>query len=290
MGFRNSVQDVMTRGYKDISVSKIRVNPVNFYAENADEEIYVDQMADLIEEWGQDVNAVVYLDDSQDDGKTYTLLSGERRFKAISKLFDQNQGDGMIHVKIVDKPESMDSEMLQIITKNANRNKSKEVREHEVQILSEIWQHMVDENRAPKGRFVEWAATQIGVSPRTVTNYLKSSKTKQSESHEDSLSSEEKEEEIQVEDLKEYEELLQERFNHPVKISKSSKTKQSESHEDSLSSEEKEEEIQVEDLKEYEELLQERFNHPVKISAKNKMIQIKFKSIDELLEFIDSEI
>ena len=243
MGFRNSVQDVMTRGYKDISVSKIRVNPVNFYAENDDEEIYVDQMADLIEEWGQDVNAVVYLDDSQDDGKTYTLLSGERRFKAISKLFDQNQGDGMIHVKIVDKPESMDSEMLQIITKNANRNKSKEVREHEVQILSEIWQHMVDENRAPKGRFVEWAATQIGVSPRTVTNYLKSSKTKQSESHEDSLSSEEKEEEIQVEDLKEYEELLQERFNHPVKI-----------------------------------------------STKNKMIQIKFKSIDELLEFIDSEI
>lgn len=50
MGFRNSVQDVMTRGYKDISVSKIRVNPVNFYAENDDEEIYVDQMADLIEE------------------------------------------------------------------------------------------------------------------------------------------------------------------------------------------------------------------------------------------------
>lgn len=243
MGFRNSVQDAMTRGYKDVSVSKIRVNPINFYAENSDEELYVDQMADLIEEWGQDVNAVVYVDDSQDDGKTYTLLSGERRFKAISKLFDQNQGDGMIHVKIVDKPESVDAEMIQIISNNAIRNKSKEVREHEVQILSEIWQHMVDEKRAPEGRFVEWAATQIGVSPRSVTNYLKSSQTKQSSTSGNSLSSEEQEEEIPAEDLKEYEELLQERFQHSVKI-----------------------------------------------STKKKMIQIKFKTVDELLEFINAEI
>lgn len=31
MGFKSSVQQAMTRGFRNISVEKIRINPENFY-------------------------------------------------------------------------------------------------------------------------------------------------------------------------------------------------------------------------------------------------------------------
>lgn len=239
MSFRNSVQETMTRGYRDISVDKIRCNPINFYAHSKDEDLFVGQMEELIQEQGQDVNAVVYMDDSLEDGKMYTLLSGERRYKAILKLYEQHQGDGMMHVKIIDKPADADQEMIQIISNNAIRHKSKDTRLQEVAALHEIWKHMVNAKTA-HGRFNEWCASRIGISPRSVTNYLKKIQGDSESSDNDST----------VEDS-----------------------------DDSSTSEES--------MKDYEDLLTDRFGKPVKINAKNHTIQIKFKSNDEIVEFVN---
>lgn len=170
------ILEAMTGDYRDVHISEIRVNPLNFYAHYDEEDIYVDRMADSIKEYGQFENAVVYIDKSLDDGKTYTLLSGELRFKAIKKLFEQGIKNDLIHVKIVDKPESKSDEMIRIIRNNSIRSQSKEVLEKIVPVLEQLWQHMVKKKTAPKGRFVEWASALIGVSPRSITNHLKSSK------------------------------------------------------------------------------------------------------------------
>lgn len=49
----------------------------------------VEDMAELIQKYGQDENGVVYMDESVGDGKKYTLLAGERRFKAIKLNYEK---------------------------------------------------------------------------------------------------------------------------------------------------------------------------------------------------------
>ncbi|WP_305180325.1 ParB N-terminal domain-containing protein, partial [Faecalibaculum rodentium] len=81
----SSLLDLMSGGVKfeKVSVTDIRPNPRNFYGESEEEEAYVEAMAQLIQENGQESNGVVY-EQSGEDGKHYTLLSGERRLKAIT--------------------------------------------------------------------------------------------------------------------------------------------------------------------------------------------------------------
>lgn len=62
MGFKSSVQQAMTRGFRNISVEKIRINPENFYAQTDFEQEAIDQMADLLNENGQDANILVFAD------------------------------------------------------------------------------------------------------------------------------------------------------------------------------------------------------------------------------------
>ncbi len=171
MGFRNSVQDAMSRGFGKIPMEKIRINANNFYAQTDFEEEAIDQMADLLEENGQDANILVYLDPREEDGKEYTLLSGERRFKAMKKLLDLGKSDGMIQAKIEEAPESPEDEMLRLIRGNAQRTKSKEIRCLEVKALQKVWEEM-KRNGTAQGRFVEWAGKNIGVSARQIQNYL----------------------------------------------------------------------------------------------------------------------
>ncbi len=171
MSFRSGVQDqVSSLGIKNISVNSIRSNAKNFYAKGPDEEELVDQMAHLLK-CGQAANILVYEDLEPDDGKRFTLISGERRYKAMLKLVDAGESDGMISAKIVNKPESDEEEMIQLISGNAQRAKSSEVRKQEIRELKSIW----DERKKRKetsGRFVEWAASLVGMSARSVTNYL----------------------------------------------------------------------------------------------------------------------
>ncbi len=168
--------DNMSEGnsFKKISVDQIRPNRMNFYAHlnDEDEEIYVNDMAEQLLDYGQDSNGVVYLDTSIDDGKMYTLLAGERRWKAIKKNFEENKGDGLFMVKIVPKPESETDEKIHLIMNNAQRNKTKEVKKTEVEVLSECWNELVEQGKKPKGRKREWIAKGMGMSPRQVQEYL----------------------------------------------------------------------------------------------------------------------
>lgn len=133
--------------------------------------MFVDQMADLIKENGQQNNIVVYEDTNIDDGKRYTVLAGERRCKAIMKLVDEGESDGMILARIVEKPENEDQEMINLIQNNAQRNKSDTVRKMEVWTLKEIWDNQKSYGDG-RGSFKDWAAGLIGVSSRTIDRYL----------------------------------------------------------------------------------------------------------------------
>ena len=60
--------DVMSGGnsFRKISVDEIRPNRENFYASiSEDEDQKVEDMAELIQEYGQDENGVVYMDESR---------------------------------------------------------------------------------------------------------------------------------------------------------------------------------------------------------------------------------
>ena len=82
------LNEFMSGGEKKLKVhvSEIRRNERNFYAVvSENEEENVDNLATILREDGQDDNGVVYEDTSLNDGKKYTLLAGERRWKAITK-------------------------------------------------------------------------------------------------------------------------------------------------------------------------------------------------------------
>lgn len=84
--------DVMSGGnsFRKVSVDEIRPNRENFYASiSENEDQMVEDMAELIQKYGQDENGVVYMDESVGDGKKYTLLAGERRFKAIKLNYEK---------------------------------------------------------------------------------------------------------------------------------------------------------------------------------------------------------
>lgn len=167
--------DVMSGGnsFRKVSVDEIRPNRENFYASISDnEDQMVEDMAELIQEYGQDENGVVYMDESVGDGKKYTLLAGERRFKAIKLNYEKGIGDGLFQVKVVAKPKDVTEELIRIIMYNGIRNKSKDVRKAEVDALCMCWEEMDAQSAKPQGKKRDWIAGKIGMSPRQVQEYL----------------------------------------------------------------------------------------------------------------------
>lgn len=167
--------DVMSGGnsFRKVSVDEIRPNRENFYASiSENEDQMVEDMAELIQKYGQDENGVVYMDESVGDGKKYTLLAGERRFKAIKLNYEKGIGDGLFQVKVVAKPKDVTEELIRIIMYNGIRNKSKDVRKAEVDALCMCWEEMDAQGEKPQGKKRDWIAGKIGMSPRQVQEYL----------------------------------------------------------------------------------------------------------------------
>lgn len=171
-----SLLELMSEGnsFQKIHIRDIRPNIKNFYAHiNDEDEIqYVNDMASQLEEYGQDSNAVVYYDVEPNDGKKYTLLAGERRWKAACLNYENGIGDGMLQVKIIDKPNDETQELLRIISNNSQRDKSKEVRKAEIDALELCWQDLENRGQRPQGKKRDWIAQYIGLSPRQVQEYL----------------------------------------------------------------------------------------------------------------------
>lgn len=171
-----SLRSAMSGGktYKIINLKDIRVNEKNFYEIGE-----IEALADLLEKNGVN-NGRVYYEDLG-DGKHYTLIGGEQRYKALVYLTEQGRHDGTYHVLVVDKPHDEDEENLLIIEDNFQRTKSKEDRKHEIEILSAVydkWKEMDNESgdgekRIPSGvKKRDWIASKVGLKGRQVQEYL----------------------------------------------------------------------------------------------------------------------
>ena len=169
------LNEFMSSGEKKLKVhvSEIRRNERNFYAVvSENEEENVENLATILREDGQDDNGVVYEDTSLNDGKKYTLLAGERRWKAITKNYENGLGDGMYEVKVVRRPADEIDELMRIVRNNAQRNKTKEVRAAEVKAMEVIWDGLVARGENPEGKKRDGIGANIGLSPRRVQEYM----------------------------------------------------------------------------------------------------------------------
>lgn len=156
-----------------VNVTEIRVNPLNGYdvvTEN------IEELAALIEKYGQMENGNIYRDESPNDGKKYTLVGGFRRFLAVSLLYEQGRGNGNYSAKLVNKPSTVSQEKMMIIADNAQREKNTDIRLWEVAAALEYWNDMsADERRTqlkPNEKKRDWIGRQIGLSGRQVQDYL----------------------------------------------------------------------------------------------------------------------
>ena len=176
-----SLRSAMSGGktYKVVNLKDIRVNEKNFYEIGE-----IEALADLLEKNGVN-NGRVYYEDLG-DGKHYTLIGGEQRYKALTYLTEQGRHDGTYHVLVVEKPRDEDEENLLIIEDNFQRTKSKEDRKHEIEILSAVydkWKEMDNDSddefkRIPSGtKKRDWIASKVGLKGRQVQEYLTGSYT-----------------------------------------------------------------------------------------------------------------
>lgn len=227
----NRLTRSMSKGIGQISVSvnEIRPNSENFYSHvctEEDEQIYVEDLAKMILEHGQDAPCIVYEDTDIDDGRKYTLIAGERRWKAITLNMDRQLSDGLCLIRIIPKPDNMIEERLRLIENNAQRNKDKAMRTKEIETLSQVWEALKEQGQQPRGKKRDWIASKIGLSPRTIQNYL----PKESEPIDAEVPCTDAEEQVQqsnngltssdLEYLKQVEKNMSESLGRKVKISK----------------------------------------------------------------------
>lgn len=175
-----------------IHINDIRANKDNFYEIDAE----IEKLANLILK--NDVNNGKVFYEDLNDGKHYTLVGGEQRYRAITYLYLRGQHDGLYPVRVIEKPKSKDDEILAIIEDNFQRTKSVDDRKKEIQKLSEVYDNykvldklvdkelnenkelsseaktMLEEKRKlPKGMLKrDWIHTKTGLSPRQVQEYL----------------------------------------------------------------------------------------------------------------------
>lgn len=186
----------MSQGQKKsiqmIHVKDIRINEGNFY-DIEDENIK--QLADLLLKNGVN-NGRVYYEDLG-DGRHYTLIGGEQRYRALCYLYEHGKHDGLYNVLVSEKPENKDEETLLIIEDNFQRTKSIEDRKKEIERLSVIYdkfkaadkeldikmkaddlseeqrQQLEDSRNIPKGMLKrDWIQSKIGISGRQIQEYL----------------------------------------------------------------------------------------------------------------------
>ena len=145
---------------QNIDIEDIRTNKFNRYKiEN------IDDLAQEIKENGLYRPLEVY-----QDGEEFILLGGERRFRALSLLYEAGDIDSEISCLVYAKPESITDERMQIITSNSQRDLDDE---QKIEIVKELLEILKEEpERKPKNMpTVEWLAPYLGCSARTAQKY-----------------------------------------------------------------------------------------------------------------------
>lgn len=173
-----------------IHISEIRENDKNDYLINEDE---VKALALSIEMHGQLHNIVVYRENSDFDDKHYTLISGAKRFNAISLLYADGRHDGYIDAFIDEKSENEIVEQDKINAANLHRRPSHETLYKEIKQKEEFYEYLVLQKQRPELNKRDYVGAALGISGRQVTNikneFEKGKKTKKQDSYNNYLKS-----------------------------------------------------------------------------------------------------
>ena len=156
-----------------ISINEVRINILNNALYDEASEDMIQGLMESIKKHGQMENAIGYEDiynaNGDIDGYKYTLVGGNTRYLAISKLYEQGEGDGYINMTIVDKPENYVDELEVMITNNMQRKKTSEERYHEVQVMEKKYDLLEEK---PAGTKRDWIGNQLGISGRYVDKLI----------------------------------------------------------------------------------------------------------------------
>lgn len=163
-----SLLSSMSEGRKrniTINVEDVRPNEQNCYRF---EEEMIDSLAKSIKKYGQLENATVYEDTAPNDGRKYTLIGGESRYRAIINLVELGEHDGSFNVTVVDKPTDNIEEMEMLLHDNLQRHKTRATIKKEIEMYEEIYKKLESNGKRPSGEKREWIGQQIGISGRNV--------------------------------------------------------------------------------------------------------------------------
>ena len=166
-----------------IEVEDIRFNSDNDFSKHEDELEQVADMKELILEFGQIEAGIVYEDKTIKDGKKYTLVSGERRVKAITELYEEGLGDGIFWANVIEKPSDELSEQELLFQANAKRDFTTEQKKHLVKKLRSMYLTKKERGRKPKETMREYIGKLLGMAERTVGEYIKKIKEEESETN-----------------------------------------------------------------------------------------------------------
>lgn len=171
-----------------INVSQIRENPLNFYEKEdvykrtidkeTGQDIELVSLAEGIKEKGQMHNIVVYADDTLNDGKEYTLISGARRYKATLINVEKGESDGSIDALVINKPANAYEESILIMEGNKQRRReftSQEIAYQEVLTMEQIYDTYKEQGLIPRGQVDKrkYVSMQLGIAEGTIHNLHK---------------------------------------------------------------------------------------------------------------------
>lgn len=165
-----------------IPAELIRPNKYNFYEyekfykKNRDaetgEDIELRSLEDGIASVGQMENIVVYRDESINDGKKYTLLSGQRRWQSVLNNKAKGIGSGELDATIRPKPKNDFEETMLIIEGNKRRRTEVTVNQflyQEILFFEMLYDKQKKEGNVPKGLWQrKYVSQMLGVSEGTI--------------------------------------------------------------------------------------------------------------------------
>lgn len=168
-----------------INVSQIRENPLNFYEKEdvykrtidkeTGQDIELVSLAEGIKEKGQMHNIVVYADNTINDGKEYTLISGARRYKAILLNYQNGESDGSVDALVIDKPANAYEESMLIMEGNKQRRRefaTQEIAYQEILTMEQIYDEYKNQGLIPKGQVNKrkYVSMQLGIAEGKIHN------------------------------------------------------------------------------------------------------------------------
>lgn len=172
MGLLESMSRDLSKAQR-ISIGDVRINRLNDVLYDQASEEMIQGLMESIKKHGQMENAIGYEDKYDEngdiDGASYTLVGGNTRYLAISKLYEQGEGDGYINMTIIEKPKNHTEELEIMITNNMQRKKTSEERYHEIRVMEHAYEYL---DVKPSGTKRDWIGNQLGISGRYVDKLI----------------------------------------------------------------------------------------------------------------------